>query len=104
MGATASQFNSLAIVYSDTDQRKHQSSASLAFGRGIHRGPSSIWWRHHELTEFEYGGAAYMASRGLRMRGFYYGWITNKTTIKTIQYSVKPIYNVDEWLSPLLTM
>ena len=28
-----------AIVYSDADQRKHQSSASLAFVRGIHRGP-----------------------------------------------------------------
>ena len=43
MGAIASQITSLAIVYSivysDTDQRKHQSSASLAFVRGIHRGP-----------------------------------------------------------------
>ena len=27
------------IVYSDADQRKHQSSASLAFVLGIHRGP-----------------------------------------------------------------
>ena len=43
MGATASQITSLTIVcsavYSGTDQRKHQSSASLAFVRGIHRGP-----------------------------------------------------------------
>ena len=43
MGTTASQITSLTIVYStvysDTDQRKHQSSASLAFVRGIHRGP-----------------------------------------------------------------
>ena len=43
MGAIASQITSLtivySIVYSDTDQRKHQSSASLAFVRGIHRGP-----------------------------------------------------------------
>ena len=32
------------------DQRKHQSSASLAFVRGIHQWPQnvSIWWRHHE--------------------------------------------------------
>ena len=29
----------LLNVYSDADQRKHQSSASLAFVRGIHRGP-----------------------------------------------------------------
>ena len=65
MGAIASQITSLTIVnlvvYSDADQRKHQSSVSLAFVRGIHRGPVnsphtwpvtrknvSIWWRHHE--------------------------------------------------------
>ena len=39
----ASQITSLtivfSIVYSDTDQRKHQSSASLAFVGEIHRGP-----------------------------------------------------------------
>ena len=43
MGAIASQITSLtivySIVYSDADQRKHQSSASLAFVWGIHRGP-----------------------------------------------------------------
>ena len=43
MGAIASQITSLTIVYStvysDADQRKHQSFASLAFVRGIHRGP-----------------------------------------------------------------
>ena len=64
MDAIASQITSLTIVYStvysDADQRKHQSSASLTFVRGIHRGPMnslhkmasnaenvSIWWRHH---------------------------------------------------------
>ena len=43
MGAMASQITSLTIVYSTVysgiDQRKHQSSASLAFVRGIHRWP-----------------------------------------------------------------
>ena len=43
MGAIVSQITSLTIVYSivcsEADQRKHQSSASLAFMRGIHRGP-----------------------------------------------------------------
>ena len=43
MGAVASQITSLTIVYStvysDADQRKHHSSASLAFVWGIHRGP-----------------------------------------------------------------
>ena len=42
MGGMASQITSLTIVYSTVhsgaDQRKHQSSASLAFVRGIH------WW------------------------------------------------------------
>ena len=43
MGTVASQVTSLTIVYttvySDADQSKHQSSASLAFLWGIHRGP-----------------------------------------------------------------
>ena len=43
MGAIASQITSLTIVYStiysDADKRKHQSPTSLAFVRGIHRGP-----------------------------------------------------------------
>ena len=42
MGAIASQITTFAIVcstvYSEADQRKHQSSASLAFVWGIH------WW------------------------------------------------------------
>ena len=66
MGAIASQITSLTIVYStvysDADQRKHQSSASLAFARGIHRGPVnsnaenvSIWWRHHDTIASRLG-------------------------------------------------
>ena len=70
MGTIASQITSLTIVYSTVysgaDQSKHQSSASLAFVWGIHRGPVnspgtgefpaqmasnaenvSIWWRHY---------------------------------------------------------
>ena len=43
MGSIASQITSLTIVYStvysDAVQRKHQSPASLAFVRGIHRRP-----------------------------------------------------------------
>ena len=44
MDSMASQITSLTIVYSavysGADQRKHQSSTSLAFVRGIHRD----WW------------------------------------------------------------
>ena len=43
MNAIVSQITSFTIVYStiysDADQRKHQSSVSLAFVWGIHRGP-----------------------------------------------------------------
>ena len=43
MGTISSQTTSLMIVYStvysDADERKHQSSTSLAFVRGIHQGP-----------------------------------------------------------------
>ena len=59
MGAIGSQITSLTIVYStvysDADQRKHQSAASLAFP-GTGEFPAqmasnaenvSIWWRHH---------------------------------------------------------
>ena len=59
MGGMAFQITSLTIVYSTVysgaDQRKHQSPASLAFVRGIHRSPVSnaetvsIWWRHHDI-------------------------------------------------------
>ena len=65
MTTLASQITSLAIVYSivysDADQRKHQSSASLAFVGGNSPGTGefpaqmasnaenvSIWWRHHD--------------------------------------------------------
>ena len=67
MTTIASQITSLTVVnstvYSDVDQRKHQSSASLAFVWGIHRDRwiprtkgqlrgkwfhlmTSSWWRH----------------------------------------------------------
>ena len=65
MTAMGSQITSLTVVYStvysDANQRKHQSFASLAFVLGNHRdrwiprtkgqlrGNVSIWWRHHGL-------------------------------------------------------
>ena len=66
MGMIAYQITRLtivySIVYSDADQRKHQSSASLAICAGNSPGTGefpakmdsyaenvSIWWRHHEL-------------------------------------------------------
>ena len=59
MSAMASKITSLMIVcskvYSDTDQRKHQSSASLAFVQGNHRWPvnsphkGSVTWKCFHL-------------------------------------------------------
>ena len=67
MSALASQITDVSIVCSNVcsgaDQWKHQSSASIAFVRGIHRwlpwipltkgqwrGIVSIWWRHYDAT------------------------------------------------------
>ena len=62
MGVMASQITGDSIVYTtvwtSTDRRKHQSSVSLAFVRGIHRWQAqaasneekvSIWWRHRVI-------------------------------------------------------
>ena len=61
MGTIASQITSLTIVYSffywDADQRKHQSSASLAFVRGSHRGPVNSphkWPVTRKMFPFDY--------------------------------------------------
>ena len=62
MGAIKSQITSLTIVYStvysDAHQRKHQSSASLAFVRGIHRWPVNsphkgpVTWKIFPFDDF----------------------------------------------------
>ena len=47
MGAIASQITSITIVYStvysDADQRKHQSAQMASNAENV-----SIWWRHDE--------------------------------------------------------
>ena len=60
MGAMASQITSLTVVYSIVhsggDQRKHQSSASLAFVRGIPRWPVNSphkWPVTRKLSPFD---------------------------------------------------
>ena len=77
MSTMASQITSLTVVYStvysNADQRKHQSSASLAFVRGIHRDRwiprtkgqlrgkcfhlmTSSWWSLWSSTSYEVSG------------------------------------------------
>ena len=77
MDATASQITSLTIVYSTVysgaDQRKHQSSASLAFLRGIHRGPVNSphkWPVTRKMFPFD----DVMFSRDMRSRWFLEGY------------------------------
>ena len=62
MWAMASQITSLTFVYSTinsgTDQRKQQSSASLAFVRGIHRSPVNSPHKGpvtRQMFPFDYG-------------------------------------------------
>ena len=60
MGAMVFQITGVSIIYTnvclDADQRKHQSSASMAFVTGeipaqrvSNAENVSIWWRHHEF-------------------------------------------------------
>ena len=83
MGAIASEITSLTIVYSivcsDAYQSKHQSSASQAVVRGIHRSSPGtgefpaqmasnaedvpIWWRHHVTSIIS---ADVLATQGVR--------------------------------------
>ena len=81
MGAMASQTTSLTIVYptfySGADQRKHQSSVSLAFVRGIHR--SQVNSPHEwPLTRkmFPYDDVI-MASQNKFDNNSVYCWIVN---------------------------
>ena len=60
MGSIGSQITTLtifySIVYSEADQRKLQSSASLAFVRGINRGPVNSppkWPVTREMNPFD---------------------------------------------------
>ena len=82
MTTMVSQITSLtvvnSIIYLGADQRKHQSSASLAFVRGIHRDwwvprtkasnaeNFSIWWRHHDksITQGVVSGEVLSACHG----------------------------------------
>ena len=102
MGAMAPQITSLTIVYStvysDADQRKHKSSAPLAFVRGIPRCPVkypaqrtskaenvSIWWRHHAM------GSLWCKSSTLHWEvGDCFDW-TMRTNVSHIEAEAKSL-------------
>ena len=89
MGAIASQITSLtivySIVYSDADQRKHQSSASLAFVRGIHRGPVNSphkWPITRKMFPFDDVIMIWQHSISLSCTHiFWHSWISKQTTL-----------------------
>ena len=84
MGMMASQITSLTIVYttvySGADQRKHQSTASLAFVRGIHRWPVnsphkwSVTWNMFPFDD-------------VIMLSFHISLSSNDATHKTVRHS-----------------
>ena len=72
MSAMASQITSGSIVYltgcSGTDQRKHQSSAPLAFVRGIHRWPVNSPHKGPETRKmFPFDDVIMWPSRGAKL-------------------------------------
>ena len=93
MGAIPSQITSLAIVYStvysDADQRKHQSSAWLAFVRGIHRGPLNSPHKWPETRKmFPFDDVIMTCPRS----GLVYGDVCSSSGVPDLVYSV--IYNI----------
>ena len=89
MGTIASKITSLmivySIVYSDADQRKHQSSASLVFVRGIHRGPVNsphkwpVTWKMFPFDDVIMGGDITLRKQLNRMLDSYQQWLMEHT-------------------------
>ena len=78
MTTVVSQISSLtilySIVYSGADQRKNQSSASLAFVRGIHRASYAenvfIWWRQHVISSSDNQNVQCIFKKEIQMSWF----------------------------------
>ena len=91
MNPIASQITSLTIVwstvYSDADQRKHQSSASLAFVWGIHRGPVNSPHKWPVTRKIFPVDNVIMNSKVLTPRQFIMNPIASQITSLTIVWS-----------------
>ena len=87
MGAMASQITGVLIVYSTVcsgaDQRKHQSSASLAFVRGIHRWPVNSPHKR-PVTRKRFPIDDVIMKKGLLW------WVTRRTSSLIEHLEVKP--------------
>ena len=96
-GPLCGEFTSLTIVYStvysDADQWKHKSSASLAFVRGIHR---SRWIPHTKASEVPVNSPHKGQWRGAFMFSlicvWINGWVNNREAGELRRY--RPHYDV----------
>ena len=103
MDAIASQITSLTIVYSNVysgaDQSKHQSSASLAFVWGIHRGPVNSphkWPVTRKMFPFD-DVIMNDTQTGCAIRMWCtHWWSLNKST-ENYDLSWCQLYNVSHW-------
>ena len=102
MSAMASQITSLKIVYSTvcsgTDQRKHQSSASLAFVRGIHRSPVKSQHKRpvtQKKFPFDY---VIIVSCGIVCNGIAFGEQGGKHALRLPIWLAVPGYCLIKWV------
>ena len=80
MGAIASQITGLTIVYStdysDAEQRKHQSSTSLAFVWGIHTGSRKLIASHTGGHKHNHNKINATIAWCMELRHFLFLWIS----------------------------
>ena len=102
MSTIASQFTSVSIVYSTVcsgpDQRKHQSSASLAVVRGIHRWPVDSPHKgqqhgncFHLITSSWTNFCLHWYGGGLQGNIFHLSFNINQSSSDTYSYMVNPL-------------
>ena len=120
MTMLASQISSLpvvcSIVYSDVNQSKHQSSASLAFVREIHRGPVNfphkwpvtrkmfpfddvimIFFRgrtQHNLSSYVMGAFIYLTFCGLPVFSLRYHILKHQFSFKMMQHELFAVHHI----------
>ena len=116
MDTIASQITSLTVVYStvysDADQRKHQSSASLAFvprnslltgefpaQMASNAEKVSIWWRHHALHR-TFVTNHNTESEVLSRRGERWGFSQMHHHYMNPEYSCFKIATSWDWINP----
>ena len=108
MSAIASQITSLTIVYStvysDADQRKHQSSASLAFVWWIHRGPMNsphkwpVTWKmfpfDDDIMITQISDGIFNCPGHMELKWISYDFIQSRTYFVCGVYEVGPIFEI----------